>query len=114
MARGGAGLRPGCGSGGVPLTTQVSRSGGRLIALVPTHDYKSITDYVGVRSANGQHDPHDCIKDVVHLRLVIAAVACAEGHGAHVLDRDGIAALEVPGEPIGEGVNVDRVVAARE
>ena len=86
MARGGAWSGTGCGSGGVPLTTRVSRSGGRLIALMPTHDYKSITDDVGVRSADSQHDPHDRVQDVVHLRLVIAAVACAEGHGAHVLD----------------------------
>src|SRR5690606_34816756 len=64
----------------------------------------------GTGSAHRQHDARHRVEQIVDLGLAIPATLRPEGHGAHILWGEGLAALEVAGDAVGEAVDVgDRV-----
>src|SRR5690606_24891947 len=65
-------------------------------------------------SAHGEHDRDDGVEQVVHLALAISAALRPERDRADLLDAQRRALLEVPGEPVGELVDLLAVVALAE
>ena len=71
---------------------------------MPTHDSSSVSDASGSRrtplgrSSDRQHDFDDRVEQEVDLGLAIAASLRRERDGAHLVDRDRPAVLEVPRE----------------